>query len=238
MDSTTSSIMEYEIAKLNKKVNKLENTIKKLQKENSMLASKVTNLEDVIIKLTSQFNINFQSPANFKNEFKSSLSEETWLYSIPFDKKISNDTIKKKLKIEDLEDLTFIEIKADWSNEAEMISGLLKHFENFTEFSKDFQSMNLNNLIGVFQQILEIALMSDLIIVIRNIPSNKDKKKHEIIISSIAKVAGIMYNCFEKVSGSNDTFGKMALVLESHEDLNVVNITNNDSRILLSVEKL
>lgn len=239
MDSTTSTIMEYEISQLNKKVNKLEATIKRLEKENSLLSNKIINLEDIILKISSQLNINFQSSSfALKNEIKSSANEETWMYYIPADKKIKNDAIKKKLNF-DAEDLTFIEVQADWKNDKDMLGRVLKNFESFNEFAKDFQSMSLENLIEVFEQIFEIALMSDIIIVIRSIPSSKDKKKaNESIIASIGKIAGIMYKSFSKLSGTNESIGKMALVLESVDDLNIINTSNGDSRILLSVEKL
>lgn len=246
MDSTTTSIMEYEIAKLNKKVNKLESTIKRLQKENSILTSKVTNLEDIILKISSQMNINFQSSTSFAENDnnshlpnKSSAIEETWLYYIPLDQKCDKEIIKKKLDIDEAEnDLTFIELKADWTNDIDMISRLLKHFESFKEFINDFQSMSLDNLIEIFGQIFEISLMSDVIVVIRNIPTSKEKKKHELILASIAKMAGLMYKSYSTVLSTNETVGRMALVLESKEELGVINVNKDESRILLSVEKL
>ena len=43
---------------------------------------------------------------------------------------------------------------------------------------------------------------------------------------------------FNKQMNFGENVGRMALILETEEEMNIINIVKNDSRVLLSVEKL
>ena len=57
MDTTTATLMEYEINKLSKKVLKMENTIKKLTNENASLKAKVNSLESILSSVCKKIDI-------------------------------------------------------------------------------------------------------------------------------------------------------------------------------------
>ena len=59
------------------------------------------------------------------------------------------------------------------------------------------------------------------------------------MLSNIATLAGIMYYSWEEVNSSNeDNTGKMALILESDEELQILNVHKKNSRLILSIEPL
>ena len=47
-----------------------------------------------------------------------------------------------------------------------------------------------------------------------------------------------MFKTFSKQISNSEKIGRMALILEVEEEMNIINIVKNDSRVLLSVEKL
>ena len=58
-----------------------------------------------------------------------------------------------------------------------------------------------------------------------------------IIVGLINRVQKIFDAVAEK-ENDEDGLGKMKMVLETQEDLNILNIVKNDSRFLLNIEKL
>lgn len=243
MDTTTATLMEYEINKLSKKVLKMENTIKKLTNENASLKSKVNSLESILSSVCKKIDIKMPQLSSSNIDSLTSHSknidtvEETWLYYIPTKLKISKEQIQKTLKITD-EDFTYIDIKANWKSESEMFLSLLNSFQTFSEFNKDFQDLPLSQLIECFEEIFEVSIMGDTVVVLRGIPSSKNKKNYEKIVDSIGTLAGVMSKDFNKQMNLGENVGRMALILEAEEEMNIINIVKNDSRVLLSVEKL
>ena len=59
----------------------------------------------------------------------------------------------------------------------------------------------------------------------------------EIIVGLINRVKKIFDTVVEK-DNEEEGIGKMRIVLETKEDLNILNIVKNDSRFLLNIEKL
>ena len=166
--------------------------------------------------------------------------EETWLYYILSSQNLTTEKILSLLNIID-PDKTVLEISAnDFVNEYGLYIKLLEKFESFNEFNQDFQSMDTPQVISYFEEIFEVTLMSDTVVIIRNIPSKKNSNYDELIViiaSLIEKIHKIFNNVLQKESDS-EGLGKMKMVLETQEDLNILNVVKNDSRFLLSIEKL
>ena len=166
--------------------------------------------------------------------------EETWLYYILFSQQLTTEKILVLLNIDD-PDKTVLEISAnDFVNEFSLYIKLLEKFESFNEYNQDFQSMDTPQIISYFEEIFEVTLMSDTIIIIREIPSKKNNNYEElmaIIASLIERIQKIFNNVLQKENDS-DGLGKMRMILETQEDINILNIVKNDSRFLLNIEKL
>ena len=167
-------------------------------------------------------------------------SEETWLYYILSSQKLPTEKIVSLLNIND-PDKTILEISSnDFANEYSLYIKLLEKFESFNEFNQDFQSMDTPQVISYFEEIFEVTLMSDTIIIIRDIPSKKNNNYDELIVivsSLIEKIHKIFNNVSQKENDS-EGLGKMKVVLETQEDMNILNVVKNDSRFLLNIEKL
>ena len=101
--------------------------------------------------------------------------------------------------------------------------------------------METPQIINYFEEIFEVTLMSDTIIIIRDLPSKKSLNYEEligIIIGLINRVQKIFNSVQEKDNDEEGGMGKMKMVLETQEDLNILNVVKNDSRFLLNIEKL
>ena len=166
--------------------------------------------------------------------------EETWLYYILSSPKISTDKILLFLNITD-PDRTVLELNStDFIDESSFYIKLLEKFESFNEYKQDFQNMELNQVINYFEEIFEVTLMSDTIIIIRDVPIKKNINYDNfmiIIATFIERIHRIFNNVLQKEADS-EGFGKMSLVLETQEDVNILNIVKNEQRYLLSIEKL
>ena len=167
--------------------------------------------------------------------------EETWIFYILSSQKYSTEKILSFLNITD-PNKTILEISAnDFVNEYSLYIKLLEKIETFNEYSYDFQSMETPQIINYFEEIFEVTLMSDTIIIIRDLPSKKSSNYEEligIIIGLINRVQKIFNSVQEKDNDEEGGMGKMKMVLETQEDLNILNVVKNDSRFLLNIEKL
>ena len=139
---------------------------------------------------------------NFKKE-----EEETWLYYILSSQNFSTEKILSLLNIID-DDKTVLEISSkDFVNEYGLYIKLLEKFESFNEFNQDFQSMDIHQIIIYFEEILEVTLMSDTVIIIRDIPSNKNKNFEEfmtLISSLIERIHKIFNFCIDSKGGKKE----------------------------------
>ena len=166
--------------------------------------------------------------------------EETWLYYILSSLKLSTDKILDLLNIND-PDKTVLEISAnDFINEYGLYIQLLEKFESFNEYNQDFQSMDTPQIISYFEEIFEVTLMSDTVIIIRDVPSKRNNNYDEIMVviaSFIEKIHKIYINVIQK-ENDDEGLGKMKVILEAQEDINILNIVKNDNRFLLNIEKL
>ena len=167
--------------------------------------------------------------------------EETWIFYILSSQKNTTEKILSFLNIAD-PNKTILEISAnDFVNEYSLYIKLLEKIETFNEYSYDFQSMETPQIINYFEEIFEVTLMSDTIIIIRDLPSKKSSNYEEligIIIGLINRVQKIFNSVQEKDNDEEGGMGKMKMVLETQEDLNILNVVKNDSRFLLNIEKL
>ena len=167
--------------------------------------------------------------------------EETWIFYVLSSQKYTTEKILSFLNITD-PNKTILEISAnDFVNEYSLYIKLLEKIETFNEYSYDFQSMETPQIINYFEEIFEVTLMSDTIIIIRNLPSKKSSNYEEligIIIGLINRVQKIFDSVQEKDNDEEGGMGKMKMVLETQEDLNILNVVKNDSRFLLNIEKL
>ena len=177
----------------------------------------------------------------FKNLSSKEEKEETWIFYVLSSQKVSTE---KRLSILNITDpnKTILEISAnDFVNEYSLYIKLLEKIETFNEYSYDFQSMETPQIIAYFEEIFEVTLMSDTVIIIRDLPSKKSSNYEEligIIIGLINRVQKIFESASEKDNDEEGGTGKMKMVLETQEDLNILNIVKNDSRFLLNIEKL
>ena len=175
-----------------------------------------------------------------KNTLNKEEKEDTWIYYILSSQNLTTKKIISLLNISD-PNKTILEISAnDFVNEYSLYIKLLEKIETFNEYSYDFANMETPQIINYFEEIFEVTLMSDSIIIIRNLTSKKSSNYDElmeIIIGLINRVKKIFDNTVEKDS-EEEGIGKMRLVLETKEDLNILNIVKNDSRFLLNIEKL
>ncbi len=238
MDNIKNYIEESENDKITSKMSKLESQVKKLNLENNNLKVKVNNLETILEKVCAQLKIKTNFNNNNTTHTNSSKNEtdieETWLYYVK----------KNKARTDIINQLNFtnnpvvIELKVDnWLNENKILIDLLNSFPKFKEFSEDWSSMTNKQLINFLQTILSSTLVYDTVIILRNLPSKSDKK-YESAISNVATVADVMSATWEDLELSNEIMGKMALVLESEEELQILNVIKNDSRSILIVDSL
>jgi hypothetical protein len=236
--------------KVNKRLGKQELEMKKLRKENSILKSRVNNLELFMQNLL--FQLDLKNKIN-KDLFIGSNDEveESWLYWTKCGK--SKEDILKCLKIEiDNSNSTnnekenkpfFMEIDSNeyCLDEKKMILEIMKIIQNYKKFSNnenEWKSMDLEQLNISLGNILNLLMVNDTVIILRKIPA-KNHKNYEKMLSNIATLAGIMYYSWEEVNSLNeDNTGKMALILESEEELQILNVHKKNSRLILSIEPL
>jgi hypothetical protein len=231
---------EIENEKLISKVLKLENTVKKLTSENNNLKVKVNNLENIVQKICEQLKITDNTKndlTNIKNK-QSLLTdeeiEETWLYYTK--KGLTKEKIINKLNFN--QEAVVTELKAEnWDDEKKVLIDLLNSFPKYAEFSEDWSSMSVKQLKNYLQTILSSTLVGDFCIVLRNLPS-KNQNNYDSVLSHVATLAEIMYSTWEELEVNNELMGKMALVLESDEELQILNIVKNNTRLILFVEAL
>ena len=175
-----------------------------------------------------------------KNTLNKEEKEDTWIYYILSSQNLTTKKIISLLNISD-PNKTILEISAnDFVNEYSLYIKLLEKIETFNEYSYDFANMETSQIINYFEEIFEVTLMSDTIIIIRNLPSKKSSNYDElmeIIVGLINRVKKIFDTVVEK-DNEEEGIGKMRIVLETKEDLNILNIVKNDSRFLLNIEKL
>jgi hypothetical protein len=225
--------------KINKRLNKQDLEIKKLRKENSILKSRVNNVEVFLQNLLYQLDL--------KNKINKDLIlgaadeiEESWLYFVK--KGQSKEDIFRLLKLnsDKEKEKFFFELEANeiFIDEKKMICQILKSFQTQKKFPDDWQSMDKEQLNIYLGNIFNSLMMHDTIIYVRSIP-NKTQKNYENILSNLATLAGIMYYSWEELNSfSEEVTGKMALILESDEELQILNVHKKNSRLILSIEPL
>jgi hypothetical protein len=229
---------ENEIEKLNVKVSKLESKLKKIEKENTSLKAQINNLENIVTKICTNLKIANNLPispsTNKKNEDEE--IEESWFYyikpGITQEKIISSLSLSKNIK-----ESIIIEINiSDWNDEKLMLIEILKNFKNYQEFQEDWETMDLKTLKEFTRSLFSNSFYEyNTILILRNFPL-KNHKKYEQILSNVATLAGILYNSYEEIESEN--VGKMALILESEEIIQILNILKNQDRVILLVDSL
>lgn len=177
-----------------------------------------------------------------KNTLNKEEKEDTWIYYILSSQNLTTKKIISLLNISD-PNKTILEISAnDFVNEYSLYIKLLEKFETFNDYNNDFINMETPQIISYFEEIFEVTLMSDTVIIIRDIPSKKNSNYEELmglIVGLINRVQKIYDNAEGKDNDNEEEgMGKMKMVLETEEDINILNIVKNDSRFLLNIEKL
>jgi hypothetical protein len=232
-----SYVDNTENEKLLNKIKKLESQVKKINQENSQLKAKINNLENTVEKICRELNIGFKekketydknisSPLNSDEE-----NEETWLYYIK--KGISTNEIKSKLGL--TQNALIIELCSPWVDEETLMKQLLKLFPKFAEFTDC--GMDKKQLKTFLQTVISTNLINDLCIILRNIPK-KVENVYDNMISGIATLAEVMNKSWTELEANDELFGKMALVMESEEEIQIIQITKDNTRLLLFVELL
>lgn len=229
--------------KLSSKLEKMSDQIKTLTKENASLTAKVNNLELIVEKLClridasyiSDTSPNFAKTSNEKNifEIKREEIEETWLYwVIPG---VNMEEIIHKLNFS-IKETFSLDVEVDqWVDEHQVYQTLLSKFPNFQD--EDLPRMNNQDLKHYMQSILSSTFVNDTVIVLRKLPVKKNKN-YEAIMSNVAMLAGFMFNTWEELETTQEIIGRMGLILESEEKLEILNIIKDDSRLILLVDPL
>ena len=226
--------------KVNKRLSKQDLEMKKLRKENSILKSRINNLESFMQNLL--FQLDLKNKIN-KDLFIGSNDEveESWLYWVKTGK--SKDDIFSHLKIDNKNSekkVFFMEMDSNdfCLDEKKMLNEILKFIQTFIKIDDDWTSMDVEQLNIYLGNILNSLMVDDTVIVLRNIPG-KNHKNYEKMLSNIATLAGIMYYAWEEVNSLNeDHSGRMALILESDEELQILNVHKKNSRLILNIEPL
>ena len=217
---------------------------KSIIKLNANIQINSTNYQKKNLPSISQSQV-ISNPISAMNKFSKNIlnkddKEETWIFYILSSQNLPTKKILSLLNISD-PDKTVLEISSnDFVNEYSLYIKLLEKIETFNEYSYDFANMETPQVISYFEEIFEVTLMSDTVIIIRNLPSKKNSNYDElmgIIVGLINRVQKIFDAVAEK-ENDEDGLGKMKMVLETQEDLNILNIVKNDSRFLLNIEKL
>ena len=217
---------------------------KSIIKLNANIQINSTNYQKKNLPSISQSQV-ISNPISTMNKFSKNIlnkddKEETWIFYILSSQNLPTKKILSLLNISD-PDKTVLEISSnDFVNEYSLYIKLLEKIETFNEYSYDFTNMETPQVISYFEEIFEVTLMSDTVIIIRNLPSKKNSNYDElmgIIVGLINRVQKIFDAVAEK-ENDEDGLGKMKMVLETQEDLNILNIVKNDSRFLLNIEKL
>jgi hypothetical protein len=244
----------------------LEELVKKLCEKESIPVNfnslpSIANSKKTVIKLNPNIPLNsinyakknlpsisqsqvISNPISSLNKISKNITkeekEETWIYYILSSQKISTKKIISLLNITD-PGKTVLEISTnDFVNEYSLYIKLLQKFETFNEYSYDFENMETPQVINYFEEIFEVTLMSDTIIIIRNIPPKKSSNYDElmeIIVGLINRIQKLYDTLVEK-ENDEEGLGQMKMVLETEEDISILNIIKNDSRFLLNIEKL
>lgn len=237
---TARSLAEYEIIALRNKVNKMQTQINKLTSENTSLKSKVTTLETLIAHLYAQLNITPPCNSVDGNDVSFPFTlEQQWLYHITPSQKYTKDKVLTLLNLNESTHISYIEIHATWTNESEMYMNIIQHFEQFKEFTHSFKEMKPKHMNKLFTEIFQIVLLCDVVIVIKSIPSlQHNKQQHDNIINNISTLAGTMYTCYTKGRLNHEQLGTMAMILESEDDLTVLNVFTSNQELIINIKPL
>ena len=237
---TTRSLAEYEVITLRNKVNKIQTQINKLTSENTSLKAKDTTLETLIAHLYAQLNITLPCDSDNDNEVAFPFTlEQQWLYHITPSQKYTKDKVLTLLNLNESAHISYIEIHATWTNENEMYMNIIQHFEQFKEFTHSFTEMKPKHMNKLFKEIFQIVLLCDVVIAIKAIPSlQHNKQQYDKTINNISTLAGTMYTCYIKGKLKNEQLGTMAMVLESEDELNVLNVFNNTQELIINIKPL
>lgn len=112
----------------------------------------------------------------------------------------------------------------------------MKQISNFKEFSEDFEEMEENDLFSFFKEIISSSIISDFILLFE-IPK-KLTLNYEKIISNIALIVGCIFNIWNNLEDKNEVEGRLAIILQSDEPINILNVVNDDERYILYIENL
>jgi hypothetical protein len=124
-----------------------------------------------------------------------------------------------------------------------MLKNILSHFSIIHDFP-EYKNMSNKELKSTVKKILGELISLDLVFILRNLPK-KSSISYDLIMSNIATFSGIIYNTYEEMEDNDEALGKIslnkgkiALVLESDEDLQILNVVKNNTRMILFVEPL
>lgn len=235
---SSQSILENEIINLHKKMAKMQSQINGLVSENLFLKEKVISLETVVANLYAHSNIALPNEISI-SQCPSRALDIQWLYHIFPKEDYSQDKILTLLKIDESKEVTYVEIKANWSNENEMYIKILQHFEQFNEFQTNFQEMKPIKLNKIFQEIFKIVLLYDLVIFIKEIPSSQhNNQSYKTVISNIGSLTGAIYQCYKNLLSHKENIGNIALILESENNINELNIYTQTQNFLINIKPL
>lgn len=236
-DLLKNYISELLNERLPTKLEKFTLQIKQLYRENTSLKAKVNNLEDIVEKLCIKLNLNSNFATTQEDDIfdeKKDEIEETWLYWVKTG--LTIEEIIQKLNFSHSAFSIDVQVHG-WSEEKQVYHTILSNILKSEEFSDDWSGMNNKELQHHLKSILSANFRNDTVVVLRNLPERKNKN-YDAIMSNLAMFVGFMFNAWEELEITQESIGRMGLILESEEKLEILNVINDDARLILMVEPL
>lgn len=233
-----------------KKIKKLENKNSELKESMNTLTIKYENVQNILEKIKNEYDISKylkdakeikSKDYKLKNEEERlSLIEDPWLFYV------NNLSAEKELIINNLNSKYYFNLKQEntnliplnvktWQNKKSMLIDVLNQFPNFKEFSEEWLDMDIKQLIYYLSQI--IKTLNNSLFLIKNLGSKKEIdyfKYTELIVNLIE-----IFNKQIKLNyETEDSSSYILIIIESEEDLNILNVNDGNSRYIISLEKL
>eukprot|EP00825_Cyclidium_porcatum_P031613 TRINITY_DN33502_c0_g1_i1.p1 TRINITY_DN33502_c0_g1~~TRINITY_DN33502_c0_g1_i1.p1 ORF type:complete len:210 (-),score=48.32 TRINITY_DN33502_c0_g1_i1:176-805(-) len=205
------------------KYGQLEEQVENLNEQIQKISDKNKEIEHVSKNIIKQYQLQNQPKVDNDNE-------ESWLFYTQ--KNTSTEKISKQLNFSSNQ--ITIELKCDeWSDEKSFWIDILQKLDNKWFQSKEILGKSLQNLKQLAMASIENSLHDELLIIVRNLPKN-EKQFQEVL----PKLIGLCDAVTTGWSQIDSTDGKVAVVLESEQRIDVLNYEKDQIKVKLYVEAL
>eukprot|EP00357_Protocruzia_adherens_P013340 CAMPEP_0115028722 /NCGR_PEP_ID=MMETSP0216-20121206/36512_1 /TAXON_ID=223996 /ORGANISM="Protocruzia adherens, Strain Boccale" /LENGTH=251 /DNA_ID=CAMNT_0002405045 /DNA_START=21 /DNA_END=776 /DNA_ORIENTATION=+ len=251
MDSLDEFLEKYHLP-LVRRLEKLEKENSQGRKEREGLLDRVCILDDQVEELTNTLTklktklhtdeiedleiatpmINDRDTAISPEKKLNDADDEPWLFYCKHGTPV--ETICRTL---DISDCTIVELDCtSWNNEKIMWTQLLEKFQH--DYLKEEKIDKLSVLRSMAQMELSSACHGEFLLIIRNIP-RKSEAQFDVISPHLGTLAEFVTSAWTEIEQANaELLGRIALILESKEEMDKLEIDQADSRLILYVEQL